>query len=157
MEEATQPQPAPADYVEIPLEPTNIIDRALMKWNLKPRVARYPLRSILYGNRIRIAEKAITLPKDFFKDSEDLLTASFSNTALIKEDLLYIAAVALQNNRREPSKKLISRLKWLDDSTFYRVFDEAVSMLDIQSFLKCIALVQGTEILLRRKTTKDAN
>jgi len=149
MKNNQQQKTIPTNYVDIPLEPKNYIDRLLIKWKIKNQVVRYPLRTILQSNRVRIAEKAVKLPKDFFKDNEGLFAAALDNSLIINDDLIYIVAVAIQNNRNEPSKKLLNRLKWLDDTTFYTVFDEALSMLDLQSFLKCIALIIGTEPLIK--------
>lgn len=138
--------------IEIPIEPKNKLDKVLMNWGLKSKVVKYPIRKILVGNRFRIASKAVKMPLDIFK-SKDVIQTVMDASFEINDDLIYVCAVAIQNNRHEPSKTLLNQLRWVNDSVFADILDQSLSMIDVQSFIKSIVLVKGTDILTERKTS----
>jgi len=82
-----------------------------------------------------------------------------NNTVLIKrvfeltkerhQDMIYCAAVALQNDRNEPSKELIDAINWVSEETFQYIFEKALGQLDIENFLKSIVMLTGTASLIK--------
>lgn len=138
--------------IKIPIEPKNWIERLLIKKGYKKAFAVYPVRKILNGNRFRIASRAVKFPEDILK-GKDLHKMIFESTIAINDDLIYIAAVAVQNDRNEPSKTLLDQLKWVDDSVFADILDKSLSMIDLPAFIRSIVLIQGTENLLIQKTS----
>lgn len=138
-----------AKIIKVPIEPKNRIEKLMIKMGWKKGYIEYPVRKILYGNRIRIAAKAVRLPVDVFK-GKNLIEALMESSLAYNEDLIYIAAVAIQNDRHEPSKTLLDQLRWVDDSVFAEILDKSLNMFDVQSFMKSIALIKGTETILKR-------
>lgn len=138
--------------IDIPIEPRNWIEKLLIKYKIKKGFVSYPIRKILYGNRERIASRAVNFPDDIIT-SGNVLEALFKASLEINDDLLYIAAVAVQNDRYEPSKALLDQLKWVDDSVFADILDKSLSMFDLQSFMKSIVLIKGTVLTSEKRKT----
>lgn len=141
-----------SEVVEIPIEPKNRLDRLLMRLGLRKASRTFHLRKILVGNRYRIAAKAVKLPESLFKDN-NIVRLLFEGTYALNDDLLYIAAVTLQNDRYEPSHELIDMLRWVDDSVLFDILDKGLNMVDVQSFMNSIVLIKGTQVTLTKETS----
>lgn len=139
-----------AEFVDIPLIPKNIIDRLLIRCKIKKKVARYALRPMLVGTRVRIAQRARSIPEINLgnNNTDAFMKASVST----KNDLGYIAAVAIQNNRNKPSKILLDRLRHIDDDLFFQILEKSMSTMQVESFMKSIALIKGTEFILKKES-----
>ncbi len=140
--------------IDIPIEPKNWFEKLLIKYKIKKGFVSYPVRKILYGNRKRIAARAVNLPDDIF-NIENIREALFKASVEMNDDLLYIVAVAVQNDRHEPSETLLDLLRWVDDSVFADIMDKSLSMIDLQSFMKSIVLIKGTIPTMKKTSLSD--
>lgn len=136
----------PTLEVEVNIEPENRWHKLLMLLRIKPKTIKYTLRPTLVGNRVRIASRALLFPKEAFK-SGNVLNELWELSIDNNEDLIYIAAVALQNDRNEPSEFLLKELKWVDDKVLFGILDKSLSQIDLQSFMKSTILIVGTEMM----------
>lgn len=136
----------PSLEIEVKIEPENRWHKLLMLLRIKPKTIKYELRPTLVGNRVRIASRAVLFPKDTFK-SVNVMKELWALSKERNEDLIYIAAVALQNDRNEPSEFLLEELRWVDDKVLFGILDKALSQIDLQSFMKSTILIVGTEMM----------
>ncbi len=136
-----------SEEVKIPVEPKSSLDRLLVKFGLKKkRHLTYRLRKIRVANRVKIAGRALKLPKGIFS-GKIVLYDLYKTSVDFSDDLVYIAAVCLQNDRNEPTQELLDALGNLEDGELADILDKGLSMIDFPSFLKSIVLIAGTEDL----------
>ncbi|TDQ79587.1 hypothetical protein [Sphingobacterium yanglingense] len=139
------------DIMNIPILPKNKWHGFLQKIGVCKKHLTYTLRRIRVGNRERIAQKGLNIP-DEINDGTPLLTKIFELSTSNNADLIYCAAVALQNDRNEPTEELLDTLKWVDDDLLYSILERGLSEIDIQNFLKSIVLMKGTNSLMKTET-----
>lgn len=137
-----------SEEIIIPLLPKNWFHKILQKVGLKKKELIFTLRKLRNGNRERIAPKLYEFP-EFVRDDTYILKRVFELTVLQQESLNYVVAVALQNDRNEPSKELLDAVKWLDDEQFAYILERSIGSIDIENFLKSIILISGTAKLIR--------
>ncbi|WP_256013108.1 hypothetical protein [Desertivirga xinjiangensis] len=141
-----------SDRLEFTIEPKTFLDKLLVKLRLKKKqIMSYELRPILVGNRYKIACKALNIPSSILESG--IMTAIMKGSHDHTDDFIYIAAVAIQNDRNEPSKELLEELRWVDDKTLAVLLDKALSTIDVQAFMKSIILILGAEILSQKKVS----
>lgn len=141
-------------FIDIPIEPKNRLEKLLIKWKIKKGYLRYPVRKMLVGNREIIAAMALKFPTDTLS-SDNILRDVFKASVTVSEDLRYIVAVAVQNDRHEPSETLLDQLKWVDDSVFAEILEKSISTADLQAFINSIVLVIGTKAPKEKTSLKD--
>lgn len=130
-------------------EPKNKLHKLLIFLRFKKKSLKYQLRHTLVGNRIRIASRAVLFPEDVFENG--IMQSLWQLSKTHSQDLIYIAAVAIQNNRDEPEPFLLEELKWVDDATLFTIVDKALSQIDIESFMKSTILITGTEMMKEKE------
>lgn len=134
--------------VTIELRPLNWTESLLMKIGLMKRQRVFEIYPILVGNRKRISTNAsFVLPENLFIDGELDLEKAWKVINERSDDLVYIVATCIQNNRKEPSKHLIKFLTWIDDQQFYNILDKSLSLAGIESFMRSIILIKGSNVL----------
>lgn len=137
--------------VEIHILPKNKWESVLQRIGLKKKVLTYTLKKIKVGNRERIGIVSDLLPQEIYDETyivKRVLELSKSHT----RDLIYCAAVALQNDVKEPSRELLEALRWVDDEFLTNILEVSISNIDVSNFLKSIILVVGTKSLMTMET-----
>lgn len=138
--------------VPLPFHVKGILQKLLVRIGLKrQRFLTYKLRKIKVGNRERMAIRTAKLPKRIYNDSSIInrvLELSRDHTS----DLVYCAAVALQNDENEPEEVLLNALKWVDDEFLFDVLTKSVSQIDYKNFLNSIVLLTGIQSLTMKET-----
>lgn len=130
--------------VSIAVKPNSKLDIMLMKLGLKKKVISYTIRPLVVGNRKRISVRSLRIPNDFLKDG---LVKALMDTEYI-EDCIYAVAVGIQNNRYEPSNRLLKFVEFqFNDTDLYNVLDAIFGKIDLQSFTKSIILIKGSNVL----------
>ncbi|MFC3353700.1 hypothetical protein [Sphingobacterium zeae] len=137
-----------SEEIIIPLLPKNWFHKILQKVGLKKKELIFTLRKMRTGNRERIAPKLYEFP-EFVRDETYILKKVFELTVDQQASLNYVVAVALQNDRNEPTKDLLDAVKWLDDEQFSYILEKSIGSIDIENFLKSIILISGTAKLIR--------
>lgn len=136
------------EEIRIPILPKNLFHKILQRIGLKKKELVFCLRKIRVGNRERIAAKLFDFP-EFERDDTYIYKRVFQLTVEHQEVLNYVVAVALQNDRNEPSKELLEAVKWIDDKLFTYILDQSISAIDIENFLSTIVVVSGTAKLMK--------
>lgn len=136
------------ETIEIPVLPKTKFDSFLQKIGIKKKLLKYNLRKLRVGNRERIAVRLFDFPDQIMNNSV-LIKRVFELTKERHQDMIYCAAVALQNDRNEPSKELIDAINWVSEETFQYIFEKALGQLDIENFLKSIVMLTGTASLIK--------
>lgn len=139
------------ETVEIAVMPSNWFEKILQRIGLKPKFLAYTLRKIRVGNRERIGLRLYDFP-DNVMDGSHLLKKVFEISKNNNADLIYCAAVCLQNDKNEPSKQLLDALKWIDEEQLFYILDKGLSHIDIENFLKSIVLISGAKSLMQTET-----
>jgi hypothetical protein len=137
-----------SEEIIIPLLPKNWFHKILQKVGLKKKELIFTLRKMRTGNRERVAPKLYEFP-EFVRDETYILKRVFELTVDQQTSLNYVVAVALQNDRNEPTKELLDAVKWLDDEQFSYILEKSIGSIDIENFLKSIILISGTAKLIR--------
>lgn len=137
-----------SEEIIIPILPKNWFHKILQKVGLKKKELIFTLRKMRNGNRERISPKLFDFP-EFDRDDTYILKKVFQLTVEQQDNLNYFVAVALQNDRNEPSKELLDAVKWIDDEQFAYILEKSIGSIDIENFLKSIILIAGTAKLIR--------
>ena len=119
-----------------------------MKIGLMKRQRVFEIYPILVGNRKRISANAcFVLPENLFTDGVLDISKAWEVINKRTDDFVYIVATCIQNNKKEPSKHLIDFLMWIDDQQFFKILDQSLSLAGIESFMKSIILIKGSNVL----------
>lgn len=134
--------------IVIPVLPKNWFEKLLQRIGLKKKCLVFQLKKIRNGNKERISPKLYDFP-EFIQDDTYILKRLFQLTIEQQANLNYCVAVALQNDRNEPSKELLEAVKWLDDEQFAIILEKSIGSIDVENFFKSIILVSGAAKLIR--------
>lgn len=137
-----------SEMISIPVLPRNRFHAFLQNIGVKKKVLTYRLRKMRVGNRERIAIRLFDFPDKVYDDTY-VLKRAFTLTKNHHKDMVYCVAVALQNDRNEPSKELIDALNWIDEELFSYVLDKSLSSIDLPNFFKSIVELTGTASLIK--------
>lgn len=138
------------EMIDIPVLPKNQLHAFLQRIGLKKKVLTYKLRKMRVGNRERIAVRLFDFP-DEVNDGTYLLKRVFNLTKDHHKDMVYCVAVALQNDRYEPSKELLDALNWVEEEMFSYILEKSLSSIDLPNFLKSIVNLTGTASLIKKE------
>lgn len=136
------------EEIIIPILPKNGFHKLLQKIGLKKKELVFCLRKMLNGNRKRISTRIFDFPV-FENNDTYILKRVFQLTVEHQDDLNYVVAVALQNDRNEPSKELLDAVQWLDDERFAYILEKSISTINIENFYRSIILISGAAKLIR--------
>ena len=136
------------ETIEIPILPKNKLHAFLQKVGIRKKGLTYNLRKLRVGSRERIAIRLFDFPDKVYDDTY-LLKRVFNLTKDHHKDMVYCAAVALQNDRNEPSKELIEAINWLQEETFHDILEKSLGQVDIENFLKSIVMLTGAAGLIK--------
>jgi hypothetical protein len=135
-------------FIQIDCYPQNWWERLLVRCQLRPVQKVYELRPILVGNMYRIASVVNQLPADLMEG--DLNTAIRQAVTQHVDKVIYVVAVGLQNNKKEPKKELLATIRneftALDMAL---VMEHIMAQLNLGSFLHSIVLAKGMNILTK--------
>lgn len=137
-----------SEIIDIPIFPKNRIHAFLQRIGLKKKVLTYSLKKMRVGNRERISLRLFDFPDAVYDDTY-ILKRAFKLTKDHHKDMVYCVAVALQNDRNEPSKELLDALNWIDEELFSYILDKSLSSIDLPNFFKSIVNLTGTASLIK--------
>lgn len=131
--------------IDIPVR--NSIHKKLMDWGWLPKTKTYMISPILVGNRYRVSSVAIGLPDDTFDNGVLDFAKAWQAVNDHTEDFIYIVAVCIQNREKEPSNRLLKKLRWINDEDFFKLLDVSLTQAGLPSFMKSIVLIKGQSVL----------
>jgi len=135
----------------IPIHPKNRWHAFLQRIGIAKKELCYTLKKIRVGNREKIGLRSENIPNDL-NDGKSLINKILELSAKNTSDFIYCAAVALQNDKNEPSEELLDALKWVDDDFLYQILEKSISQIDVENFLKSIVLIKGTTSLMKTES-----
>lgn len=129
--------------------------RSFIDWLKRKPIIKdrtFTINACKVGNMFRIASKALTLPDQLSKgDWSQVLLPLFQEHLTT---IVYIVASAIQNNKDEPAKELISFINDnFDHEDLYTCMAHSLDNVGMDSFLSSIVLVRGTVPVLKPKKT----
>ncbi len=113
---------------------------------VNPKEYRFKIRPIVVGNIYRISSRILQIPSDVFDKSlfETFLLTSSAHL----DDLIYIIAVAVQNNHKEPSDELLNIIRWnFTPEDFKLVLEVVLSQIQVESFLSSIISIKTMNVI----------
>jgi len=146
-----------SETVTLIIKPKNVFEKLLMRIGLRKRIKVFEISPILVGNRYRISSIALRITQDIFTDGKIDINKCWKAIRQHTDDYLYVVALCIQNNKKEPSKALIEYLRWLPDAEFYRLLNASLSMASIPGFMNSTLLIKGSNVLsVPEKVAKPA-
>lgn len=133
--------------IEIEIKPAGKLQKLLMKKGFLKSKKVFKISPILVGNRYRVSAVAVNLPKDIFQNGKVNLTKAWEAIQKHTDDFIYIVGVCVQNTEKEPSKRLLRSLRWMDDQQFLKILDASLSQAGVTSFMNSIVLISGASVL----------
>lgn len=143
--------------ITIDVKPKNRLHRWLINKKILPAKRHFEVRPQRVINIYRIAGRAAQIEPGKLLQSEDRVGAFMELVSKHAEDIIYIVACALQNDHREPTKKLLNIVRneiELDD--ILKVMQVAVANYNINSFISSIALIVGIDALKKASPEEKA-
>lgn len=137
------------DYLfEITINPENWFHALMQKIGLSPKKKVCTIRPIVTGNLIRISKLLLTIDKDALKDTTSFLDTSYRLMSDHGETLATVVAIAIQNDRHEPSQKLVDMIKNnLSMEEMFRLVAYVLDKMDHKNFLFTISSIRGLNVL----------
>lgn len=114
----------------------------------KKKYKIFELYPSVTGNMIRIADRAMLLPDELVGNS--LYEIAIPLISKHGEDVIYIVAAGIQNNKNEPSKELLSFVR--DNFTNELIYEALYPILEgagMQAFTSSTILIKGTDSILK--------
>jgi len=133
--------------VTIKVKPDNLIEKLLMKIGLMKTERVFEISPILVGNRYRVSSVANKIPEDLFDKGRISETKAWKAVQEYTDYFIYIVAVCIQNNKKEPSKALLKYLRWVEDREFFDLLDKSLTLAGVELFMKSIILIKGQSVL----------
>jgi hypothetical protein len=117
----------------------------------RPKVRTFKIYPCLTGNMYRIAGVASKLPEEVTGLTEETVALSIMNTNF--DDIVYIVAAIIQNNRKVPSQKLQNFIKDnFDNQDIFACIYAGLANANMSSFLNSIVLMRGSSLILKPQT-----
>lgn len=114
----------------------------------KKKYKVFELYPSVTGNMIRIADRAMRLPDELVGQS--LYEIAIPLISKHGEDVIYIVAAGIQNNKHEPAKELLAFVR--DNFTGELLYDALYPILEgaaMQAFTSSTILIKGTDTILK--------
>jgi hypothetical protein len=133
----------------IPVRRYSILQRVL-NWITrdKKKYKVFELYPSVTGNMIRIAERAGRLPDELLGNA--LYEIALPLISKHGKDVIYIVAAGIQNNKHEPSKRLIEFITWnFQTQDLYDALMPILNGANMQAFMNSTILIKGTDSILK--------
>lgn len=143
--------------VEVMIFPHNRRESLLQRMGLMAKRKVFTIRPVLAGNMVRISGKAVNLPKELWVSEDDSFTDVLGGLAVKHmDDMIYVIAVAIQNDRHEPDKSLLNFIRYrFSAKNMYEVVGTITEQMNQKDFLKSISLIKGMNILRLKESPQE--
>jgi hypothetical protein len=138
---------------EIDVKPQGNFEAWLIKHKIKPSKRLFLIKPQRVGNVYRIASRAVSIDLKGLNPETNITISQGVHVIMDLmsrhgEDIFYIVAAAIQNDHREPTKKMIDFVKQqLEMADIFKILVYAISNYNIQSFMNSIVLIVGVNDL----------
>lgn len=132
---------------EIIIVPQNKFHAWLQKVGMIPKKKVYSIRPIVAGNLYRISKLLLSIDYDVLKAKAGYVDMFHRMVVNHSETLWEICAIAIQNNRSEPSAKLIRLIRDnLTSKEMFQLLAYVLDKMDSQNFISSIILIRGLNV-----------
>ncbi len=134
--------------LNIDIRPKNKFHSWLIKHKISPSKRFFPIKPQRVGNIYRIAGRAVSFNVAGVLEANDPVGILMKLMHEHGDDIIYIVASVIQNDHREPTKKMLDIVKnefVIDD--LYTVLEVGLATYNVQSFLNSIVLITGVNAL----------
>lgn len=136
--------------ITVDIVPTSALHAFLQKKKLLPKQRTFQLSAIKMGSLIRISKLLLEIDVSVF-DFSNIMESNYKAIVQHSERLAECVAIALQNGRVAPSKKLTAFiLRNFSTKEMLGVLAIVVKQMDLTSFMSSIISVKGMNILENR-------
>lgn len=137
------------DTLTYQVTPRNWLHKKLMAANWMPKQKKYQLTHFKVGNMYRVSKALLKVPSSFLLFGSDTHVKELHTlVANHIDDIAYVVAVAITNNKNEPPQSLIDEIKWQFDVDQLLGFCTYLAKRgDVSSFLNSIVSIRGLDIL----------
>lgn len=142
------------DEYTIVLSPENKFEAFLMRIGLMKQEYKIQFRPLLVGNIYRISTRAVHFPDNIVTLMKEQGTQSVIIESIEKhiDDIIWCIACGIQNDKKEPSKRLQEVLRWeLNMEQLSFLLDKVMVRLQYEDFIKSIILVRGLNLLKHKE------
>jgi hypothetical protein len=141
---------------EIIIVPKSKLHRWMQRNGLAPKKKQYIIAPIVLGNLVRISRLLLSIDWEGLQE-KNLLDKSYRMASQHMETLAAICAIAIANNRNEPSGWLMNTIR---DNLSSREMMTLVSLvlrqMDLTSFIASIISMKGLNVLESEENMKPA-
>ena len=128
-----------------------IAQNRLQKWfqqlGWMPMKKEFLIRPIVLGNLIRISKLLLTINPQAIT-GKNFLDIGHKMIADHADTMAIIIAIAIQNNRHEPSAKLVAIIKNnLSSRELYELLAYVLDKMDLKNFISSIISIRGLNVL----------
>lgn len=144
-------------HFEIIIHPQNRLHRWLQKKKYRPLKEKFTLKPLVVGNVYRISRLLLKIDTDLLKGKNylDIAHQLVTDHAMM---MVEIVAIAIQNTRAEPSKKLMDLLKEnLSAEEMAVLVKYVMKQMDLESFIVSIISMRGLNVLESGEKKKGPN
>ena len=121
-------------------------------WGIKfgwlPAKRTYNIKPATLGTMIRISKLLLEIEIESLKTNTSALDANYKLYDQHGEHLAQVVAIAIQNNKEQPDKKLVRFLQNnLTGKELFSITQVVVKQLDVLSFMSTIISIRGVSLL----------
>ena len=133
----------------IDVRPRSQMHALLQRVKLRPIVKKYNIQPIVLGNLQRISRLLLTISPDKQKiQAGELMDEIYRTADQHGRVMAEACAIAIQNNRQEPSKALIAELEDnLTAKEMSTLLAIVVKQMDLVNFMNSIISIRGLNVL----------
>lgn len=136
----------------VPVKPSSKFHEWLIKHKIKPSKHIFEIKPQRVVNIYRIAGRAVSLDVAGIAEDTDSVGMLMRTMAKNAEDIFYIVAAIIQNNHKEPKKRILDIVKRdFEMSDILTIVKIGVANYNIQDFLTSIAFISGISALKSEK------
>ncbi len=144
--------------IEITILPKNRLHAWLQRKRILPVKKTYEIRPIVLGNLLRISSLLLSIDPKFLKGGNGLLDTGHQLASYHTDTLIQVLAIAIQNNRAEPSGSLMSLIKYnLSPREMHQLLGIVLEQMDLTNFITSIISIRGLNVLETSETLKEVS
>lgn len=132
---------------EIIILPQNRFHKWLQRIGWMPTKKEFSITPIVFGNLVRISKLLLSIDPGLIK-GKNFLDISHHVVAAHADTIVTILAIAIQNNKYEPSSDLIKLIKYnLAAEEMYQLLAYVLDKMDLKNFISSIISIRGLNVL----------
>jgi hypothetical protein len=140
--------------ITVDVKPQTWFERLAMRMGWMAKQRKFDVKPLCLGSVMRISKLFLDIEDDALKNN--LLNGTYTLINGATPHVIQAVAIGICNSRKEPSKKL---LRFIENNFTQEellcLFQVVYQQMDIQSFLRSIILIKGTNVLQMQMSPTD--